>query len=142
VPTSSEHALLRPAHPAARRPRPLPPELARALVGVRTYDGLAECLRTLRAMAGEPSYAEIVRRIALHRAARPGGAAPERLPGRVTVYDCFRPGRRRMDADLVAEVVRALDADPGPWRAALADTAAARASRPRTVARRAPRGRV
>lgn len=87
-----------------------------ALVG--TLDDLSLALRTLRAGAGAPSYSEIVRRVAAVRARR-GVPAPERTPGRITVYDCFRTGRRRMDAELLSDVVRALGADPAPWRLAL-----------------------
>lgn len=74
--------------------------------GVRTLDELATALRDLRAAAGGPSYAEIARRIGDHRASS-GSAEPVR-PSRATVYDCFRLGRHRVDADLVAEIVRAL----------------------------------
>lgn len=38
-------------------------------------------------------------------------APSSRLPGRVTVYDCFRDGRRRIDAELVQDIVRALGGD-------------------------------
>lgn len=74
--------------------------------GVRTLDELATALRDLRSAAGGPSYAEIARRIGDHRASHRAGD-PAR-PSRATVYDCFRLGRRRVDADLVAEIVRAL----------------------------------
>ncbi|MBY8884910.1 hypothetical protein K7472_08615 [Streptomyces sp. PTM05] len=91
---------------------------ARAPGPARTLDELVERLRLLRSDAGDPSYSEIVRRIADIRARR-GLPGAERVPGRITVYDCFRTGRRRMDAELLADVVRALGADPAPWRAAL-----------------------
>lgn len=100
----------------------------RGIAPVRTLDELVEGLRALRAEAGEPSYSEIVRRICALRARR-GLPEAERVPGRITVYDCFRIGRRRMDPELLSDVVRALGADPAPWlralRHALAGTAAA-----------------
>ncbi|ROR93368.1 NB-ARC domain-containing protein [Salana multivorans] len=75
-----------------------------------TLDDLAVRLRTRREQAGSPTYTELARRVGALREAR--GVAPSvRLPGRVTVYDCFRSGRRRIDADLVADIVRALGAD-------------------------------
>lgn len=60
--------------------------------------------------AGEPSYAEIARRIAEQRelAGLPSHAA---RVARTTVYDVFRTGRTRLNVDLVREVVRALDGD-------------------------------
>ncbi|WP_206739352.1 hypothetical protein [Streptomyces sp. L2] len=89
--------------------------------GFRSTDELADLLRTLRAWAGNPSYAELVRRISALRAAR-GVPAAECAPGRVTVYDCFRTGRRRIDMDLVLDIVTALGApapELGRWRRAL-----------------------
>lgn len=83
-----------------------------------TLDGLAERLRERRRMAGGPSFSEIARRVAQLRAAR-GVHASERTPGRVTIYDCFRDGRRRVDVDLVVDIVRALggdDQDAARWR--------------------------
>lgn len=74
-----------------------------------TLERLALDLRSMRSAAGHPSYAEIARRIAEHRAAR--GVSPgERRPARATVYDCFRTDRRRVDIDLVVDVVRVLGA--------------------------------
>jgi hypothetical protein len=80
-----------------------------------TLDDLAECLRNLKAWAGNPSYEVIAGRVNAHR--------PVAEPvGKTTVVDCFRAGRRRLDADLVVAVVEALHADPGyvtQWRQAL-----------------------
>ncbi|MGB0098679.1 MAG: ECF transporter S component [Nocardioides sp.] len=74
------------------------------------YDDLARDLQRLRAEAGNPSYADIVARIAAARVAR--GMAPEAArPGRTTVYDAFRTGRRRIDSDLLLEIVAALGED-------------------------------
>ncbi|MEU6281471.1 hypothetical protein [Streptomyces sp. NPDC047028] len=89
--------------------------------GFRSTDELADLLRTLRAWAGNPSYAELVRRISALRAAR-GVPPAECTPGRVTVYDCFRTGRRRIDMDLVLDIVTALGApapELGRWRRAV-----------------------
>jgi tetratricopeptide (TPR) repeat protein len=75
-----------------------------------TLDELAARLRARRIAAGSPSFGELAQRIGRARAAR-GVAPSSRLPGRVTVYDCFRDGRRRIDAELVQDIVRALGGD-------------------------------
>lgn len=82
---------------------------------VTTLDGLAETLRLLKAWAGGPSYETITGRV---NAQRP---AAEQV-GKTTVVDCFRAGRRRVDAELVVAVVEALHPDLGyvtQWRQAL-----------------------
>lgn len=79
----------------------------------RTLDELCLGLGRLRAEAGSPSYAEIARRIGRVR----DGAEPPK----VTVYDCFRPGRRRVDDRLVGDIARVLGADEAEahrWREA------------------------
>lgn len=81
-----------------------------------TLDALCAALGRLRAEAGSPSYAEIARRIG---AARDDGAEP----GKVTVYDCFRPGRRRVDERLVGDIVLALRGTGAGRGAAGADAA-------------------
>ncbi|MGK5682553.1 hypothetical protein [Actinoplanes sp. URMC 104] len=81
----------------------------------QTLDEVAGCLRLLKAWAGNPSYETIAARV---NAARP---AAEQV-GKTTVVDCFRAGRRRLDAELVVAVVEALHADVGyttQWRQAL-----------------------
>ncbi|MGM7668722.1 NB-ARC domain-containing protein [Microbacterium sp. A93] len=70
-------------------------------------DGVAAELRSMRSASGDPSYAEIVRRIARGRASRGVPDHERRIP-RSTVYDCFRDGRRRLDVDAVGEIVLAL----------------------------------
>jgi tetratricopeptide (TPR) repeat protein len=85
-----------------------------------TLDDLVERLRLLKAWAGDPSYEWITGRVnALWTAAgRPAGE----LAGKTTVVDCFRPGRRRLNADLVVAVVQVLHPDVGyvtQWRQAL-----------------------
>jgi len=88
--------------------------------GVGTFDELSARLQLLREWAGNPSYATIRRRIAATRVAR-GLPKSEQEPGRTTVYDCFQPGRRRLDAELVVDIVRVLLGDQariGQWRQA------------------------
>lgn len=76
-------------------------------------------LRDLRASAGDPSFAEIGRRITGDRLAKSSHA----VVSRATVYDCFRDGRKRFDIELVLAIVRALTGDEAPvraWASALA----------------------
>lgn len=85
-------------------------------------------LRVLRAWAGNPSFTEIACRIARSRKAR-GVPAAERQPARITVYDCFRVGRRRLDIELVVEIVSALGVDEAGtqvWRQVYGELAARR----------------
>lgn len=98
-------------------------------------DGVALDLQELRARAGNPSYAEIVLRITRQREAR-GVPALEARPGRTTVYDAFRVGRRRIDPHLVVEIVRALgatDAEAEVWAARCREVVAPRAVVSRAV---------
>ncbi|ROP33580.1 tetratricopeptide repeat protein [Couchioplanes caeruleus] len=81
---------------------------------------LVERLRLLKVWAGDPSYETIKDRVnkAWTAAGRPAGE----LTRRSTVAYCFRPGRRRLDIDLVLAVVEALHPDTGyvtQWRQAL-----------------------
>lgn len=95
-------------------PRPEP-------VGTATIDELTGVLRDLRTWAGNPSYTVLTQRVARARLAR-GVPRSEAVPGRVTVYDCFREGRRRLDVDLVLDLVGALGGDLEDrvrWRQAL-----------------------
>lgn len=80
-----------------------------------TLDGLASQLRERRIEAGSPSFSTITQRVGEIRAAR-GVRASERSPGRVTVYDCFRDGRRRVDVDLILDIVSALGGDADELR--------------------------
>jgi tetratricopeptide (TPR) repeat protein len=85
-----------------------------------TLDDLVERLRMLKVWAGDPSYVCITGRVnsAWSTAGRPAGE----LAGKTTVTDCFRPGRRRLNTDLVLAVVHALHPDVGyvaQWRQAL-----------------------
>lgn len=78
--------------------------------GPGTFAEIAEGLRDLRAHGGQPSFTEIARRITRDRTAR-GLPPAEAQIARVTVYDCFRPDRKRLDTDLVLDLVRALGGD-------------------------------
>ncbi|MDJ1114137.1 ECF transporter S component [Microbacterium sp. LX3-4] len=82
-------------------------------------DAFAEDLQQLRISAGNVSYALIAERVAAARAARGMSASASRV-ARSTVYDVFQPGRRRIDPDLVADIVIALGQDAEGaerWRA-------------------------
>ncbi|TQL49711.1 tetratricopeptide (TPR) repeat protein [Ornithinicoccus hortensis] len=86
-----------------------------------SIDDLVAALRGLRGWAGNPSYATLAKRVAQARLAR-GVPPSEATPGRVTVYDCFREGRRRLDSDLVISLVAVLGADreaQAVWRQAI-----------------------
>jgi tetratricopeptide (TPR) repeat protein len=92
------------------------PDPARA----NSIDDLVERLRLLKVWAGNPSYEVIKDRVNSSWAAagRPAGE----LVVRSTVAYCFRPGRRRLDTDLVLAVVHALHPDSWyvtQWRQAL-----------------------
>jgi tetratricopeptide (TPR) repeat protein len=85
-----------------------------------TLDGLVERLRLLKVWAGDPSYECIKDRVntAWAAAGRPAGD----LAGKTTVVSCFRPGRRRLNPELVVAVVQALHPDAGyvaQWRQTL-----------------------
>lgn len=84
-----------------------------------TFDDIADALRALRLRRGDTSFAEISRRISIERQARgvPEAAA---TPPRSTVYNAFKRGRARMDADLVHEIALALgetEDEAEEWRA-------------------------
>nr|WP_234380100.1 hypothetical protein [Streptomyces sp. CMB-StM0423] len=84
--------------------------------GARTVDDLVSRLRELRAWAGV-SEREVHRRVCRARADR---GVPE-VPAFDTVHRCFQRGRRRLDADLPADVAEALVAGGAArWRAAYA----------------------
>ncbi|WP_432839952.1 tetratricopeptide repeat protein [Dactylosporangium sp. CA-092794] len=107
-----------------RTPGPPDPGPARSL------DELVGCLRGLKVWAGDPSYETITRRI--NARWRAEGRPADELARRGTVVDCFKTGRRRINAELVVAAVQALHDDAGylaHWRQALrvslAETAAA-----------------
>ncbi|WP_307873008.1 tetratricopeptide repeat protein [Paractinoplanes ovalisporus] len=83
-----------------------------------TLDALVERLRSLKLYAGDPSYETITDRVRGQWSSQGEG----RPVAKSTVSDCFRPGRRRLNADLVLAVVRALHPDEdyvAAWRRAL-----------------------
>ena len=84
-----------------------------------SLDELAEGLRLLKSLTGNPSYDTITRRVnAAWETSRPRS---ERV-GKTTVVNCFQPGRRRLDPELVVAVVATLHPDAGyvaQWRQAL-----------------------
>jgi tetratricopeptide (TPR) repeat protein len=93
-----------------------PPDPGRA----GTLDDLVERLRLLKLWAGDPSYKWIKDRVNADWVA--AGRPAAELVGKTTVVDCFRPGRRRLNTDLVESVVRVLNPDMGyvtQWRQAL-----------------------
>src|SRR5699024_1851196 len=96
-------------------------------------------LRELRVNAGVVTYAEIARRIGGHRG-RFNGEGVNDAPARSTVYDAFRSGRSRLNAELVGEIARALGEDEQSvhqWRVRCYQ---AQASSERTVERDPVRG--
>jgi tetratricopeptide (TPR) repeat protein len=109
--------------PSTRRPANAPVEAFAVLPDpgpAGTVDELVERLRSLKVFAGDPSYEWIKNRVngAWVAAGRPAGE----LTGTTTVKDCFRPGRRRLNTDLVTAVVQALHPDLAyvtQWRQAL-----------------------
>lgn len=86
----------------------------------RCLDDAIERLRLLKVWAGDPSYRAIKDRVNGARTA--AGRPANELTHKATVASCFRPGRRRLDTDLVLAVVEALEPDAGyveRWRQAL-----------------------
>src|SRR5699024_8773403 len=75
-----------------------------------TVDRIVADLVELRTNAGVVPYAEIARRIGRRRE-RAGNQGPSHVPARSTIYDAFRSGRRRLDAELVGDIVIALGED-------------------------------
>jgi tetratricopeptide (TPR) repeat protein len=86
----------------------------------RTIDEFADRLRALKIWAGDPSYETIKRRV--NKIWTAEGRPQGELTKRSTVADCFKIGRRRINADLVVAIVQALNSDEGyvtQWRHAL-----------------------
>jgi tetratricopeptide (TPR) repeat protein len=85
-----------------------------------SVDDIVERLRLLKVWAGDPSYETIKDRVnaAWRAAGRPAGE----MTIRSTVANCFTPGRRRLNTDLVLAIVAALHPEIGyvtQWRQAL-----------------------
>jgi tetratricopeptide (TPR) repeat protein len=86
----------------------------------QTIDALIERLRLLKIWAGNPSYEWIKDQI--HAAGQAAGLPAAERPGKTTILDCFRSGRRRLNPELVVAVVQALHPDLGyvtRWRQSL-----------------------
>jgi tetratricopeptide (TPR) repeat protein len=86
----------------------------------RSLDDLIASLRSLKVWAGDPSFETITRRINARWAA--DGRPENELARRGTVVDCFRSGRRRINAELLVAVVQALHDEAGyvaHWRQAV-----------------------
>lgn len=100
------------------------------------FDSLAEDLEQLRIASGAISYTDLAGRIVQRRIA--GGTPPAAAHiGRSTVYDVFRLGRRRVNPDLVHEIVLALGVDEheaGLWRRRCIAAYAGAAPRPAPAA--------
>ena len=75
-----------------------------------SLDDVVSDLRQLRLAAGDVSYAEIANRIGLRREASGLSPAASRV-ARSSVFDTFRTGRSRVNADFVAEIALALGLD-------------------------------
>jgi tetratricopeptide (TPR) repeat protein len=87
---------------------------------IGTLDEFAEGLRLLKVWAGDPSYDTIKDRV--NAAWKSAGRPRADLAGKSTVADCFRPGRRRLNPDLIVAIVQVLNPDVGyatQWRQAL-----------------------
>lgn len=75
-----------------------------------SYDDFANALQRFRIDAGAPSYTELAHRITQNRESRGISLAAARV-ARSSVYDVFRLGRKRVNPELVEEIVRALTRD-------------------------------
>jgi tetratricopeptide (TPR) repeat protein len=85
-----------------------------------SVDDLVERLRLLKIWAGDPSYETIKNRI--NTAWAEAGRPASEWTRRSTVANCFTPGRRRLNTDLILAVVQTLHPDTGyvtQWRQAL-----------------------
>lgn len=80
---------------------------------------LADELADLRIWAGAPSYGQLATAVGNLRRSR-GNGRDRHAPGRTTVFDCFRPDRKRIDVNLVVDLAQAMGAAPHQlvaWRA-------------------------
>src|SRR5690554_2087434 len=90
-----------------------------------SFDGIARELQRMRLQAGAVSYTELATRITQLREARGMSEAAAKV-ARSSVYDVFRPGRKRVNAELVGEIVLALGRGEDEVAAWQLRTAAAR----------------
>ncbi len=78
---------------------------------VGRWDGVLTELHALRTRCGEPSYAELTRRVIEQRIK--AGLDPHAAHiSKSSVHDAFRMGRTRINLSLTRELVQALGADP------------------------------
>lgn len=75
-----------------------------------SYDDFASALQRLRLEAGPISYTELADRITQNRESQGMTPAVARV-AKSSVYDVFRPGRKRVNPELVEEITRALGRD-------------------------------
>ena len=97
-----------------------------------TLDALVAELNALRIETGAVTFDELAARITRARLARGLAPAAARV-ARSTVYDSFRTGRARINAELVAEIVLALGEDEAAaneWRQRCLRSRPSRASSP------------
>jgi energy-coupling factor transport system substrate-specific component len=87
-------------------------QISAARSGGSRWDLLAEELQRLRLTVGEPSYAAVAQLVTERRIAAGQPEHSARI-ARSTVYDCFRPGRVRVNVALVREIAEVLGADDG-----------------------------
>ena len=107
----SQEPVTRPSGTSAMAPDPAKAD---------SLDDLVEQLRRLKVWAGDPSYETIKDRI--NAAGSAAGRSANMVTSRSTVADCFQPGRRRVNTELVLAIVEALHSDLGyveRWRQAL-----------------------
>ncbi len=84
-------------------------EQATAAPGSSPWDLLATELQRLRDSVGSPSYGAIAQQVTERRKAAGASEHAARV-ARSTVYDCFRPGRVRVNVTLVREIADVLGA--------------------------------
>lgn len=84
---------------------------------ISTLDDLIATLRAIKIWAGDPPIRELVKRINLERKARavPGERVTEVSSS--TVGYCFRLGRRRLDYDLLFDLLDAMGMPKESWQA-------------------------
>ncbi|MHA6693746.1 hypothetical protein [Homoserinimonas sp. A520] len=90
-----------------------------------SFDELARDLQRMRLEAGAVSYTELATRITQLRESQGMSEAAAKV-ARSSVYDVFRPGRKRVNAELVGEIVLALGRGEDEATAWRLRTAAAR----------------
>ena len=80
-------------------------------VSAGRWDSVLIELNQLRIRAGEPSYAELTRRLIQHRVANGLDLHAAHI-SKSSVHDAFRVGRTRINVPLIRELVQVLDGEP------------------------------